>query len=442
MAETLLIAAPASNSGKTLITLSLLALMKARGVDVAAAKVGPDYIDPAYHAAASGAACVNLDPWAMGEAELAARLARAGAGRELLLIEGVMGLFDGATSGSGSSAHSGSTADLAAMFSIPVVLVLDCARQGQSVAAVAQGFARFRADVPIAGFILNRVATERHGQMLQGAVEEATGLPVCGKVMRHAQLELAHRHLGLVQAGERADLTDFLARAAQVAARDISTCRLAGLTRPVEPREADAALLPPLGQRIAIARDEAFGFCYPHWLDDWRRQGAEISFFSPLADEAPARDADAVFLPGGYPELHAGRLAAARAFKRGLREQAARGALIYGECGGFMALGEVLEDADGATHAMAGLLPVHTSFARRKLHLGYRSLAHDSPLPFPARLMGHEFHYASTSARGDAPALFRCADSQGRALAPMGLRAERVMGSFAHVICAAGEARP
>jgi len=437
LAETLLIAAPASNTGKTLITLSLLALMKARGVDVAAAKVGPDYIDPAFHAAASGNECVNLDPWAMGKEELAVRLARAGTGRELLLIEGVMGLFDGAAASSGASGHGGSTADLAAMFSIPVVLVLDCARQGQSVAAVAQGFARFRADVPIAGFILNRVATERHGRMLQAAIEEATGLPVCGKVMRHEALKLAHRHLGLVQAGERADLSDFLARAAQVAARDISTCRLAGLTRPVEPQGAELTPLPPLGQRIAIARDEAFGFCYPHWLDDWRRQGAEISFFSPLADEAPAMEADAVFLPGGYPELHAGRLAAAARFKAGLRELAARGALVYGECGGFMALGEVLEDAQGAAHAMAGLLPVRTSFARRRLHLGYRALTHDSPLPLPARLMGHEFHYASASVQGDAPALFHGEDSQGRLLAPMGLRTGRVMGSFAHVICAA-----
>ncbi len=430
MAETLIVAAAASNSGKTLITTALLALLRERGVDVAAAKVGPDYIDPAFHAAASGGACVNLDPWAMGRGELAGRLAQAAGESELLLIEGVMGLFDGAAGGAAS------TADLAAMFGIPVVLVLDCARQGQSVAAVAQGFARFRDDVHVAGFILNRVATERHGAMLQAAIEEATGLPVCGKVMRHEELELAQRHLGLVQAGERDDLADFLTRAAQMAASDISICRLASLTRPLKLDDADFSPLPPLGQKIAVGRDEAFGFCYPHWLHDWRAQGAEICFFSPLSGEAPAEDADAVFLPGGYPELHAGRLAAAQGFMDGMRAAARRGALIYGECGGFMVLGETLEDAEGARHAMCGLLPVHTSFARRRLHLGYRSLRHDSPLPFPSCLMGHEFHYASVMAQGDVAALFDAADSLGQVLTPMGAQAGRVLGSFAHVIAA------
>jgi len=435
LAETLLIAAPASNTGKTLITLSLLALMRARGVKVAAAKVGPDYIDPAFHAAASGRPCPNLDPWAMSRAELSAHLEATAKDAELLIIEGVMGLFDGASNGAGS------TADLAAMFNLPVVLVLDCARQGQSVAAVAKGFRDFRPDVTVSGVILNRLATPRHGQMLAAAIEEETGLPVVGRVMRQTDLKLPERHLGLVQAAEYAELEAFLARAAHMAAESISPCRLANLTRPLETGTSAFTPLPPLGQRIAIARDAAFAFAYPHMLRGWREQGAQLSFFSPLADEAPPADADAVFLPGGYPELHAGRLATARRFQDGLRKTAQAGALIYGECGGFMALGETLTDAGGAAHRMSGLLPLSTSFASPRLHLGYRQLALASgPLPFPARLRGHEFHYASVTAQGDLPALFEAADSQGGDPRPIGLVNNNVCGSFAHVISRAPEA--
>ncbi len=434
MAETLIIAAPASGSGKTLITLSLLALMRQRGVLVSSAKVGPDYIDPAFHAAATGRDCLNLDPWAMGPGDLARHLEAAARDAELLVIEGVMGLFDGTADGSGS------TADLAARFGLPVVLVLDCARQGQSVAAVAAGFRDFHKDVNVVGVILNRVATERHGETLAAFVEEATGLPVVGRVMRRADMELPSRHLGLVQAAEHADMAAFLERAADTVARDISLCRLANLTRPLRiPQEmrSKPRLLPPLGQRIAVARDAAFSFAYPHVLEDWRTQGAEILPFSPLADEAPHAEADAVFLPGGYPELHAGRLSACTAFREGMARAAERGALIYGECGGYMVLGETLEDAEGMTHAMCGLLPLSTSFARRRLHLGYRELEHDSPLPFPTRLRGHEFHYATTTATGDLPPLFRARDSRGTELASMGMRKGRVTGSFAHVISCA-----
>ncbi len=443
MAEALLIAAPASGTGKTLLTLSLLALLRARGVEVAAAKVGPDYIDPAFHAAACGRPCINLDPWAMSRAELAHHLNHAAQDAELLLIEGVMGLFDGAaTTGEEQGAEGpvpSSSADLAAMFSIPVILVLDCARQGQSVAALARGFAEFRADVQVAGVILNNLASPRHGEVLAAAVEHGAGLPVVGRFLRRPALRLESRHLGLVQAAERADLEAFLATAARAAAQDISPCRLANLTRPLAAvQDGSFQPLPPLAGHIAVARDEAFAFAYPHLLQGWWAQAAEISFFSPLADEAPAQDAGAVFLPGGYPELHAGRLSAAHNFMSALRSMAERGTLIYGECGGFMTLGESLTDESGATHAMAGLLPLSTSFAERRLHLGYRRLRHAGPLPFPPTLRGHEFHYATITARGDAPALFTAADAAGNALPDMGLRRGSVMGSFAHVISADG----
>jgi cobyrinic acid a,c-diamide synthase len=197
------------------------------------------------------------------------------------------------------------------------------------------------------------------------------------------------------------------------------------------------APLPPLGQRIAVARDEAFLFVYPAVLEGWRRQGATLSFFSPLADEPPDSAADAVYLPGGYPELHAGRLAAAERCLAGLRRAAAAKAAIYGECGGYMLLGDSLTGADGATHRMTGLLPLATSFAERRLHLGYRSarLLADTPLgPRGARFRGHEFHYATTLRTGDAEPLFALADSCGIDLGPSGLRRGSVFGSFIHLI--------
>lgn len=429
MTETLIIAAPASGAGKTVATLALLALMRARGVRVAAAKVGPDYIDPAFHAAATGRDCLNLDPWAMSGAELAARLRQAADDAELLLIEGVMGLFDGAADGSAA------TADLAARFDLPVLLVIDAGRMGASAAALAHGFASLREDVSVVGVLFTNVASDGHAAMLRAAVEEQAGLEVVGALRRDAALALPSRHLGLVQAREHGTLDGLLRAAAEQAAEHVSLCRLANLTRPLPNLEHDAPALPPLGQRIAIARDDAFAFVYPHWLADWRAAGADIAFFSPLADEAAPEDADAVFLPGGYPELHAGRLAAAGTFRASLRRAAERGALIYGECGGYMALGEALIDADGVRHEMAGLLPVVTSFAERRLHLGYRAMTHDAPLPFPATLRGHEFHYAREAERGDASALFtNVTNATGGALPDAGLWVENVMGSFLHVI--------
>ena len=192
--------------------------------------------------------------------------------------------------------------------------------------------------------------------------------------------------------------------------------------------------LPPLGQTIAIARDRAFAFAYPHLLHNWRKAGAALRFFSPLADEAPDPAADAVFLPGGYPELHAGRLAGNATFLSGVRD--ARG-LVYGECGGYMVLGEALVDAEGRSHAMAGLLPVVTSFAARQLHLGYRELTPLPGAPWSKALRGHEFHYSTLVSEGAADRLFAARDTVGDALPPMGLRREQVCGSYAHVICEA-----
>src|SRR6185295_15568804 len=276
--------------------------------------------------------------------------------------------------------------------------------------------------------------SEAHAETLRRAVVPL-GLPVLGCLPRAEQLKLPERHLGLVQAGERADLPAFLEAAADIAEQCLDLEQLRSLARVIGvrgPIKAGNAGLPPLGQRIAVARDIAFAFAYPALLERWREGGAALSFFSPLADEAPAADADAVYLPGGYPELHAGRLAANGRFMNALRAAAGRGATVFGECGGYMVLGAGLVDPDGESHAMAALLPLQTSFAERRLHLGYRRarLATDCALGARgAAFRGHEFHYAVIEAEGGGEPLFECDDARGRPLGASGRRAGTVFGS-------------
>ncbi|KAF0677515.1 Hydrogenobyrinic acid ac-diamide synthase cobyrinate ac-diamide synthase [Profundibacterium mesophilum KAUST100406-0324] len=417
----MIIAAPASGAGKTTLTLGLLRALRNRGIAVRGAKSGPDYIDPRFHAAASGAACVNLDAFAMPPNRIIARASGPG----LLLIEGAMGLFDGAPPDG-----RGAAADLARILALPVILVVDAARMAQSVLPLVEGFARHDPSVRIAGIILNRCGSERHAGMLTRALAPA-GIPVLGALLRQESIAHPSRHLGLVQAEERADLDLYLEDAARHAQAAIDLDALCAIAAPLPPCPNPAAPSPPPAQRIAVAQDRAFAFHYPHLLGDWHRAGAQVMPFSPLADEAPDRDADLVYLPGGYPELHAGRLAAAQRFLGGLRMAAERAA-IFGECGGYMVLGHGLIDADGVRHEMAGLLDLETSFARRRLHLGYR-LLETARGPFAGRWAGHEFHYATTL-RAEGTPLFEARDAAGDPLAPMGLSRGMVQGSFAHLI--------
>lgn len=430
MAGGIILAAPSSGSGKTVLCAGLLAAYRKGGRRMCAFKAGPDYIDSGYHRLASGRDCVNLDPWGMRPETLAHRAAALGAGAELIIGEGAMGLFDGARDGTGS------TADLAASLGLPVVLVVDARGQGASVAALAEGFAGHRADVTVAGVILNRVASATHERLLRDALT-ARSIAVLGAVPGADALSLPSRHLGLVQASEsnRAWLED----AETVVARAVDTEALAALARPLRtaPAAATDPAIPPLGQRIAVARDDAFGFCYEALLDDWRAAGAALVPFSPLGDEAPDGAADAVYLPGGYPELHAGRIAGADRFLEGLRGAAARDATIFGECGGYMVLGRGLTDADGRRHAMAGLLPLETGFQARRLALGYRQarLAADGPLgKAGASFRGHEFHYCRVLAEEAERPLFETCDAAGAPLDHAGMSVGTVSGSFIHLI--------
>jgi cobyrinic acid a,c-diamide synthase len=429
----LLISAPASGTGKTTLMLGLLAAFRAAGVTVQPFKSGPDYIDPAFHTAASGRVSVNLDSWAMGADQITA-LSHVATGADLVLAEGSMGLFDGVARPGVSG--DGSSADLAMMMGWPVVLILDVSGQAQTAAAVALGCATMRPGLQLAGVVLNRVASPRHEALVRAGMEMA-GIRVLGALPRNPEIALPERHLGLVQAEEQPELTAIIAKAGAFVGAHVDLAALRALAGGGRQTGTATKMHPP-GQRIALARDAAFSFVYPHLLQGWRAAGAEVVPFSPLADEGPDPFADVCWLPGGYPELHAGVLAGATGFRESLRRFAVTRP-VHGECGGYMALGAGLIDADGTRHEMAGLLALETSFAKRKMHLGYRAARLTAPMPglaAGADLRGHEFHYATILSQNDAP-LAKVSDATGALVPETGSRRGHVTGSFFHLIAEA-----
>lgn len=436
-ASAIIIGAPRSGSGKTSITIGLLRALTRRGLRVRGAKSGPDYIDPGFHAAATGLPGVNLDSWAMPPALLASLLGEAAGETDIVIIESAMGLFDGIP---GEAGRSGSAADLARLYGLPVLLVLDVSGQSQTAAAVAKGFAAYDPDVRIAGVVLNKLGSDRH-KRLAGEAVAALGLPVVGAVLRDASLTMPERHLGLVQAEEHGDLNAQIDRLADAMERSIDLDAFIKLAAPLDNagRDWSSALRPP-GQRVALASDAAFTFIYPHAAAHWRAAGAEIVPFSPLADEGPRKDCDVCWLPGGYPELHSGQLAAAGRFRAAMQAFAADNA-VHGECGGFMVLGETLEDAAGQTHRMLGLLGHSTSFAKRRMNLGYRQAKLLEPCalgPAGTTIRGHEFHYAQVTHAGADRPLATLADGQGAPLGQAGSLRGRVSGTFFHAIALGG----
>ena len=430
MTKGLMISAPSSGTGKTTVMLGLLRALADDGMAVQPFKSGPDYIDPAFHQAACGRASFNLDGWAMGP-ELWRTIAAQASGADICVGEGSMGLFDGvATRG---QQGFGSSAETAAAMGWPVVLVLDVGGQAQSAAATALGFRNYQPNLPFAGVILNRVASPRHERLTRLGMDRA-GLPVLGVLPRRGDLALPERHLGLIQAVEHPDLDAAIAGYAEFLRENVDLAAIKAAAQGNPLPEAAAPLAPP-AQRIALARDAAFSFTYPHLLNAWRRSGAEILPFSPLNDEAPAPDADLVWLPGGYPELHAGTLAAAQNFRAGLLNHALPRPVPV-ECGGYMALGSAFIDKEGTRHQMAGLLGLVTSYEKRKFHLGYRRAVLKSTLPghdAGVALRGHEFHYSTILDQPDAP-LADVADADGNAVPETGSVVGNVTGTFFHLI--------
>lgn len=428
-----IVGAARSGSGKTSVSIGLMRAFRRRGLVVAGAKSGPDYIDPAFHAAATGRAGVNLDSWAMPPHLLDRLMASQAADADLVVVESAMGLFDGVRR---DEARHGSAADLARRYRLPVLLVLDISGQSQTAAAVAHGFASFDPGVRISGIVLNQAASERHEAQARAAIEER-GLAVVGAIRRNSDMALPERHLGLVQAREHEALESFIDRLADVMQASIDLdAVLAEAAVPAEGQGSADAMIAPPGQRIAIADDAAFAFLYPHVARHWREAGAELVPFSPLSDQGPDPACDACWLPGGYPELHAGALAGAARFRHELA-RFAQTRPVHGECGGYMVLGEALEDGDGVTHRMAGLLGHVTSFAKRRMNLGYREarLRSDCALGRAGETVrGHEFHYSRLiKPGGDAP-LATLEDAVGNDLGLSGSRRGNVTGAFFHAI--------
>ncbi len=435
----LMISAPASGTGKTTLMLGLLAAFRAQGVSVQPFKSGPDYIDPAFHTAASARASFNVDSWSMNRASIDGLVGNA-AGADLILAEGSMGLFDGVAIP--GACGNGASADIAALMGWPVVLVLDVSGAAQSVAATALGFKNMRPDVQLAGVVLNRVASPRHETLVRVGMD-AVGIKVLGSLPRQKEMELPERHLGLVQAGEQENLPEILSAAAAFVSEHVDLDALrAAAQGTLQDAPPPSKVVPP-GGRIALAQDDAFAFVYPHLLAGWRVAGAEVLPFSPLDDQAPDPSADVCWLPGGYPELHAGQLAAAEVFRNGM-QAFAQTKPVHGECGGYMAMGAGLVDKEGVRHQMTGLLGLETSFEKRKFHLGYRNAALNAAIPGHApqtRLRGHEFHYATILAEPDEP-LAKITDSNDLAVPETGSvrvfdGGGRATGTFFHMIAEA-----
>jgi len=387
----LLIAAPASGQGKTTVTAALARHHVRQGRRIRVFKCGPDFLDPQILAVASGAAVYNLDLGMCGEEDAARRLAAAAADADLILVEGVMGLYDGTPS----------AADIACRFGIPVLGLIDASAMAQTFGAVAHGLATYRPGLPFAGVLANRVGSAHHAALLKASLPPGMGW--FGALPRDAGAALPERHLGLLQAAEIVDLEQRL----DLLAGHIAASAVADLPPAVEFDRLAAPTPEPLlaGKTIAIARDAAFGFIYPANLDTLAELGATLSFFSPLAGEAlPA--CDAAWLPGGYPELHAESLGGGDLFGR-LRDHVAAGKPLLAECGGMMCLFEQLIDKQGTSHAMAGLLPGATRMQPRLAALGLQSAGLPEGL-----LRGHTFHH-SRSETSLAP-LLRARTPDGR----------------------------
>ncbi len=446
----LMVAAAASGAGKTLVTLLLLRFLRQHGLERAGVKIGPDYLDTALLRFVAGRPVLNLDPWGMRKetrrALLASHRASCSASSACFwLVEAATGLFDGA------SDLSSSSADLAQELALPVLLVLDARGAGATLSALLHGLRTYRRDLIIGGVWLNHLGSDRHLDIVTRALRrDHPDVPILGSLpVLRQDLRLPSRYLGLYQPHEIPDLEEKLSMiSAECEARWDGTGLIRAF-RPLSTRAFDEADsvgpvetgtptpltgdawpgLRPLASKIAIGRDAAFSFLYEGQLALWRRQGVELSFFSPLADETPDPEAEAVFLPGGYPELWVEKLAQAETFKKALKAFSARGGLVYGECGGYAALGESLRVA-GKTYPMTGLLPCRFEYtAKPKRQLGYRVVARGG-----AKCYAHMFHYLSETWNQAAPLWEESWDARGRETGPCGARVGRVQGSFMHVL--------
>ncbi len=425
----LVIAAPSSGAGKTTITSGLMAALSKR-VRVQGFKVGPDYIDPTYHTLATGRKSRNLDSWMMTTAVLKQSFFHASADVDLAIIEGVMGLFDGA-----GATERGSTAEVAKLLSAPVLLVIDASAMSRSVGAIALGFRDFDPAVNLVGVICNRVGGQRHIDWLRSAVE-SIGLPVLGCLPYNSDIHVPERHLGLHMASEH---QAFIAQAAAWVQEHIDLdhiLQLAEAAPPLTNAPTPITIQSQVtGVRIAVAQDAAFCFYYEDNLDLLRAAGAEIVPFSPLADDDLPAGTSGVYLGGGYPELHAERISANNRLREKLQERFAAGMPIYAECGGLMALTETLIDVDGQRHPMFGILPGTVHMGSR-FTMGYRTITANRPtllLDVGETARGHEFHYSTWDAPEELRDAYFAASSDHEIGRPEGFAADNLLAAYTHL---------
>jgi cobyrinic acid a,c-diamide synthase len=425
----LIVAAPASGSGKSSVVLGLLGALQRRGLTVAPFKVGPDFIDPGHHAAVCGRVSRNLDGWMCGRAGVLHSFAAGSAGADLAVIEGVMGLFDGAD----GATDTGSTAEIARWLGGKILLVVDARAQARSAAAVVHGFTTFAPELTFAGVLYNRVGSDNHARLLCAAHASVPGLPpLLGCLPRDEVLTLPERHLGLVTAGEATAATAYAQLADWIEAHVDLDRLLAALTGPPL---VTAAMPAPAGRarnlvRIGVARDAAFCFCYPENLEMLERAGAELVFFSPLTEPLPEALAG-LYLPGGYPELHVAQLAANSELLTGLHRAAAAGMPVYAECGGLLLLAASL---DGVP--LAGIFPAAARMLAQRRALGYREVTMTAATPLgPAGTMarGHEFHYSELAMPADITRAYRVSGRAGTSCADEGYLRGSILGSYVHL---------
>ncbi len=430
----LIIAGTHSGVGKTTVTLAILAALKARGRRVQAFKVGPDFIDPGHHVAVTGRPSRNLDGWMLGEAINRELFARASAGADVSIIEGMMGLFDG----SSPVNDIGSTAELAKQLDAPVLLVIDGSAMARSAAAMVSGYAKFDPALRVAGVLFNRVSSEGHYKLLKEAVEHETGVMVVGYLRPDPALTISDRHLGLVTAMEQ-ETGELYGRLAKAAEETVDLNRIEALAGSCRELSTVAAHLTKreFGHtvRIGVAQDLAFCFYYPENLELLEAEGAEFVKFSPMNDRV-LPDVDMLYLGGGYPELHGEVLARNVTMRTAIRQFAEQGGMIYAECGGMMYLTQAIRDFADASHEMVGLFPAEAVMQRSGLVLGYRTMECSQDCILGASgttARGHEFHYSTLIPKGRLDYACVLGDARGESKGSDGLIAGNVLALYAHL---------
>jgi cobyrinic acid a,c-diamide synthase len=431
MSRIVVVAGAASGVGKTSITLGLLDAFRRRGLAVQAFKVGPDFIDPGFHALVTDRPSYNLDGWMCGRDDVMRTVARHGADADLCIVEGVMGLYDGVD----GVTDEGSTAQVAKWLQAPVVLVVDAGAQVRSAAAVALGFERFDPEVRLAGVIVNRVGGDAHARWVADAMRGSCRAPLLGAVRAHAALALPERHLGLITAAEGALTAERRHRLGDEVSARIDLDALWASAAPLPRVPVTATDVRPPRVRIGVARDAAFQFYYADNLDRLREAGAALVFWSPLADpQLP--DVDGLYIGGGYPEVHARALAGNVTLRKAVRRFSEAGRPIYAECGGLMFLADSLVDGDGVEHAMAGVLPSRVTMDPPRMTLGYAevTLAAAGPLGGAGTsARGQEFHFSTLEpVPDDVARVYTLVSPDGRTRRE-GYLLRRTLASYVHL---------